>query len=82
MQDVYIVVIVFGSILLLTAIVGGVILWGLRILRGSGGGKSLEEETQLMQELYRGLRRMEQRIETLETILMDQQENQHKENIS
>lgn len=29
------------------------------------------EETQLMQEIYRGLQRMEQRVEALETILIE-----------
>lgn len=30
-----------------------------------------EDDTRVMQEIHRGLRRMEQRIEALETILMD-----------
>jgi phage shock protein B len=80
MQEVLIVGIVFGSIVLLTAMVGGVILLGLRILRGPGGGRRLEEETRIMQELYRGLRRMEQRVEALETILLDH--SRKKENAS
>jgi hypothetical protein len=33
-----------------------------------------------MQELYRGLRRMEQRVEALETILLDH--SRKKENVS
>lgn len=33
-----------------------------------GGG---EEDTRMIQEIYRGLQRMEDRIEALETLLMD-----------
>lgn len=29
------------------------------------------EDTQMMQEIYRGLQRMEERIEALETLIMD-----------
>jgi phage shock protein B len=72
MQEVIIVAIVFGSILLLTGIVAAVVLGGLRMLTGRGG-RNNEQEALIMQELYQGLQRMEQRVETLETILMEQQ---------
>ena len=43
-------------------------------MRQSGSGKSnqgSQDEVLMVQELYRGLEKMEQRIEALETILMD-----------
>jgi phage shock protein B len=73
MQEVLIVAVVFGSILLVTAIIAGVILGAIRMIAGKGGIRGNEQEAQLMQELYQGLERMEQRVESLETILMEQQ---------
>ena len=58
----------------LAAIIGGVLLATLKILKGNGGargGASDVEETRLIQELHRGLNRMEERVESLETLLME-----------
>ncbi len=58
----------------LAAIIGGVFLAALKILKGDGtgrGGESDLEETRLIQELHRGLRRMEERVDALETLLME-----------
>ena len=44
------------------------------VVRSGGSKKSLEtadEDAQTYQEMYRGFQRMEDRIEALETILMD-----------
>lgn len=42
--------------------------------RGGGGGKALDaEETRLIQDLHRNLARMEDRIESLETLLLDRE---------
>ena len=44
--------------------------------RGQGheiGIGRAEEETKLMQELYQGLTRMEERVEALETLLLDRE---------
>lgn len=67
------VILIFG--IPLVAIVGGIFLAALRILRGgpARGGQMAEEESQLVQELYQGLQRMERRIETLETLLLDRE---------
>jgi len=81
MTPVYIVGIVFGSLVLALAILGGTIL---AIMRARHGGLSRKnrnkeaEEAELMQEIFQGLSRMEKRVDALETILMDQKE---KENI-
>ncbi len=81
MTPVYIVGIVFGSLVLALAILGGTILAIMRARHGGLSRKSRKneaEEAKLMQEIFRGLSHMEKRVEALETILMDQNE---KENI-
>lgn len=74
MNSVIIVAIVFGSILTFAALICGTILTIVKI-RSSGlsrhGGNSKSEEARIIQEIYQGLTEMEERIETLETILMD-----------
>ena len=71
---------IFGGI----ALVVGVVFWGIRTIRRLPGGSSrqqMEEETRIIQEMYRGLNKIEERIEALETILFEQQkrEQQKKE---
>ena len=69
-----IVGIVFSGFILILAIICGTILALFRNRRGGLSRKSREneaEETKVMQEIFRGLSRMEKRVETLETILMD-----------
>ena len=74
MTPVFIVGIVFGSLVLSLAIVGGTIL---AIVRGRQRGWSRKsrgaaaEDDKMMQDIYQGLLRMEKRVEALETILMD-----------
>ena len=78
MTTVLIVAIVFGSILTFVALVCGTVLAIIK-MRGSGLSKgsrnSQREEAKVIQEIYQGLSRMEERIEALETILMERQEN-------
>jgi len=65
------VLMVFGIPLAL--IIGGIGLLALKILKGGEGGGSAEqsaEETRLIQDIYHGLQKMEQRVEALETILL------------
>ena len=60
----------------LTVIVGGVILVGLKMLRGSPRGRSgpeAEEETRMVQEIYSGLARLDERVEALETLVLDRE---------
>ena len=77
MTPVYIVGIVFGSLILALAIVGGTILAAIRARHGGISRQSRKneaEEAKMMQEIFRGLSRMEKRVEALETILMDRKE--------
>ncbi len=60
----------------LAAIVGGVLIKALKILKGISPGQSKHfstEETKLMQEMYQGLTHMEKRVEALETLLLDRE---------
>jgi len=74
MQGVLIVAIVFGGSVLALAIIGSTILIAIKILRGDfsrKGQKFDAEEARKMQEIYQGLSRMEERVEALETIILD-----------
>jgi len=80
MGTVLIVAIVFGSFLALASLICGTVLMVIktrssRIMQGT----SSSEEAEIIQEIYRGLDKMEKRIESLETILMDAQEKDGKE---
>lgn len=72
MLNVIIVSIVFGSIVALATLICGTILIiaKTRSNNCSKGGTD-QEEAKIIQELYQGLDRMEERIESLETILSE-----------
>ncbi len=60
----------------LVAVVGGILLAALKILKGDSRRKSNgtdAEEARMMQDIYHGLLKMEERVESLETLLMDRQ---------
>lgn len=66
------IIMIFGIPVI--AIIGGIFLSALKILKGSPGKeKSTTDvnETKMIQEIHLGLTRMEKRVETLETILLD-----------
>lgn len=73
MHAVLIVAIVFGSVVTLAGLLCVTILVIIRMRQSSSGKKqhNSQDESMLIQEIYRGLEKMEQRIEALETILMD-----------
>ncbi|MFH1153301.1 MAG: phage-shock protein [Pseudomonadota bacterium] len=73
MHGVFIVGIVFSGIVIALAIISGTILMAIRLYSGvSTRHRNNEtEEAKLIQEIYAGLSRMEKRVETLETILME-----------
>jgi len=66
-----IVAIVFGSFVLIPAVIGGTIVISIKMLRGGTSRKDQAEDSKIIQEIYQGLARMEQRVEALETILLD-----------
>lgn len=65
---VIIVAIIFGSILTGLYIISN--LLG-KVLGSRGGSRLSDEESQIMQEIFYGLKKMEERIDALETILLD-----------
>ncbi len=56
-------------------ILGAFLLLAIKMIQGGSRRKrvTLEEETRMIQEIYQGLRRMERRVEALETILFDRE---------
>ena len=75
MSAVFIVAIVFGSLIIAITVISGTILMGMRLKHGDISQKDREElsdEAKMIQELYHGIRKMEERVDALETILMDQ----------
>jgi phage shock protein B len=74
MHAVLIISIILGGSLLALAIVGSTILMGMKIIKGGisrKGQKFQAEEARMIQEIYQGLSQMEQRVEALETIILD-----------
>ena len=56
----------------LTAVVGVIFLVALKIWKGDGrSNTSNVEEARLIQDIYHGLLKMEERIEALETLLLE-----------
>ena len=57
-------------------LMGALVLVALRLLTGRGrkrDGASSEEETRMMQEIYHGLAELGERVEALETLLVERQ---------
>ena len=70
------ITIVFIVIALPLIIIAGAILLAIKIIKGgasSGDPKEQANETRMIQEIYQGLGRMEERVEALETILLDRE---------
>ncbi len=63
-----IVAIVFGSVLAALFLLTNMIS---KMLGARGGSRLSDEESQLMQEIFYGMKKMEERVESLETILLD-----------
>jgi len=77
MNAVIIVSIVFTSIVLIFGILAGTILTIIKMRHGGVSRKSrqrYDEETKMIQEIYHSLSKMEKRVESLETILMEGKE--------
>lgn len=79
MKELLIVAIVFGSIVLALAIIPGTILLAIKFLRGGQSAGDQAEEAKMIQQIYTSLSVMEERVEALETILLDQEKRKRKE---
>jgi phage shock protein B len=74
MEIVLILATIFGGSVLALAIIGGTILLAIKIIKGGlsrAGQKAQDDEAKVVQEIYQGLSRMEERVEALETIILD-----------
>lgn len=74
MHGALILSIIFGGSILLLAIIGSTILMAIKIIKGgvSRKGQNLQtDEAKKIQEIYQGLSRMAERVEALETIILD-----------
>ena len=72
----------FGLIILAIAAIGGIILFSIKIIKGGFSHKGRQHqtmETKMVQDIYQGLRKMEMRVEALETLLMDQDRKGNKQ---
>lgn len=75
MDVVQVLTVIFGGSIVAIVIIGAIVLLAIRILKGSrgrGGEGTSADEARVIQEIYQGLSRMEERVEALETILLDQ----------
>jgi len=72
-----IVIIGMGGAILLVATLGLIIIGIIRAAKTGGLSKterkSHTDETKMIQDIYQGLSRMEERVEALETILIERQ---------
>jgi mannose/fructose/N-acetylgalactosamine-specific phosphotransferase system component IID len=76
MEAVSIISVIFGASLLGLMVIGGVILLAIKIIKGGVSQSHRAKnaaETKMIQEIHQGLSRMEARVESLETILMDRE---------
>ena len=62
-------------------VVGATIVISIKLLKGGTSRKDQAEDSKIIQEIYQGLSRMEERVEALETILLDREkrERRHEE---
>lgn len=83
MTSVFIVAVVFGAIIVGLSVICGTILMAIRLRHGGISPKAREnqaEEAKIIQEIYHSLSKMEERVDALETILMDRydKDKQHE----
>lgn len=71
-----IVAISMGGAICIIALLGGILIGVIKAFRGGGRRDSKMEasESKLIQELHLGMTRMEERVEVLETLLLDRVE--------
>ena len=81
MHGVLIVAVVFAGTVLALAVIGGTILMAIRLIKGGVSRKDQTEmarEAKMMQEIYQGLSQLEERLDSLETILFDREKREHR----
>ncbi len=81
MEAISIVGLLFIAPVIALAVICGTILLAIRIIKGDsarGGQKAEADEAKMIQEIYQGLSRIEERVEALETILLDRAKGDKK----
>lgn len=77
MTGALIVGICIGGAILLMATLGLIVIGIIRVAKTGGLSKNEKqtqaEETKMIQDIYHGLSKMEERVESLETILIERQ---------
>lgn len=74
MEALSIIILLFIAPVIALAVICGTILIAIRIIKGGGTRRDQAQEVdeaKMIQEIYQGLSRMEERVEVLETILLD-----------
>jgi len=69
-------IVALGVVLIVFAFISGTILISIKLIKGgasSKGQKANADEARMIQEIYQGLARMEERVESLETILLERE---------
>ena len=82
MQGAFITAIVFGGIVLSLTVIGATILLGIRLIKDGVSKNHRQQETEdtkTIQTLYRELSRFEERVDALETILLDRKKGADNE---
>lgn len=81
MEGVIIVAVVFTGTVLALAVIGGTILLAIKLIKGGVSRKdqtNLAKEAKMVQEIYQGLSQLEERLDSLETILFEREKKDHK----
>ncbi len=76
MHGAIIVAIIFSGVVMALAVIGGTFLMAIKMFKGSPAKPDRHaamEEARMIQEIYRNLTRMEERIEALEIILLEKE---------
>ncbi len=80
MQTVFILATIFGGIILALTIIGSTILMVMKIRKDgvSRKGRQMEtNEARMIQEIHQGLSKMEKRVESLETVILERERKGH-----
>lgn len=76
MDAALIMAIIFGGSVLALALIGSTLLMAIKIIKGGVSRKEQRlqsNEAKMIQEIYKGLSRMEDRVEALETIILERE---------
>jgi phage shock protein B len=74
MELVFILAIIFGGSILALIVIGVILLLTVKILKGGFSRKSQQaqvDEARVIQTIYKGMTRLEERVEALETIIKE-----------